>query len=292
MPDHATTLRTSPLTPRFGVEIDGLDLAATQADADIAFVRRQLAQAGVVLIRDQAHITPAQQITFSRRFGELERHVLAQFTLPAHPEIFVVSNIKENGRHIGAHSGATQYHSDLAYLAEPSLGSIFRCLECPAAGGETAFLSMAAAYEELPDRLRNDLDAAEAVYDYVWSYEQRHAATRGPLDAAQKARTPPISHPVVRTHPETGRPVLFLSDIWVRRISSHDETATRALLDDIMAAVVKPEFEYVHAWRPGDIVIWDNRATMHRACPYDTEAARRLMHRTTIKGERPYRART
>jgi len=285
------TYETRKLTPLFGLEIKGLDLARPLSDDDIAFVRAKLAEAGVVLIRGQKHITPDEHVAFSRRFGTLENHVLKQYTLPDHPEIFVVSNLKEDGRHIGAHSGATQYHSDLAYMDEPSLGSIFRCLECPDEGGETAFVSMAVAYDELPDDLRRRLEEAEAEYDYVWSYEKRHAAKRGPLSDEQKAMTPPMKHPAVRTHPESGRPALFLSDIWVRRISGLDETETRALLDEVMDVVMKPENEYVHAWQPGDVVFWDNRSTMHRACAYDEENTRRLMHRTTIKGERPFRVR-
>lgn len=284
-----TPFATRPLSERFGVEIVGLDMATPLSDGALAFVRRQLAEYGVLLVRGQEHLTPDQQIAFSRRFGPLEAHVLAQFTLPDHPEIFVVSNIVEDGRHIGAHGGATQYHSDLAYLAEPSLGSIFRCLECPEEGGETTFVSMAAAYDDLTDALRARLDGAEAVYDYVWSYEARHAETRGPLSDAQKAQTPPMVHPAVRTHPETGRPALFLSDIWVRRIEGLDEAATRALLDEVMAVVTRPENEYVHKWRPGDVVFWDNRSVMHRACAFDAANARRLMHRTTIKGDRPFR---
>jgi len=281
---------TRPLTPRFGAEVLGVDLAKPLSDADFGFIRKTFAEAGVLLIREQGHITPDDQIAFSRRFGPLEEHVLTQFLLPGHPEVFVVSNIVENGRHIGAHSGAQQYHSDLAYLPEPSLGSVFRCLECPTEGGETAFVSMAAAYDALPSALRRKLDGLDAVYDYVWSYERRHAAIRGPLTEAQKAKTPPMTHPAVRAHPETGRPAIFLSDIWVRRFEGLTEEESQAILREVMAVAARPEAEYAHKWRPGDIVLWDNRSTMHRACPYDAESERRLMHRTTIAGDRPRRA--
>lgn len=130
------TLDTRPLTSSFGVEASGIDLAAPMDDADFAALRTAFVDAGVMLVRDQGHLTPEDHVRFSARFGPLENHVLAQLTLPCHPEIFVVSNIVENGRHIGAHGGSKQYHSDLAYLAKPSLGSIFHCLECPNEGGE------------------------------------------------------------------------------------------------------------------------------------------------------------
>jgi taurine dioxygenase len=285
-----TRLTTQPLHPKFGVEILGLDLAQAVSDDDFAFVRRAFAEAGVALIRGQDHISPDDHIAFSRRFGPLEEHVLTQFLLPGHPEIFVVSNIIENGRHIGAHGGATQYHSDLAYLAKPSLGSIFRCIECPDDGGETAFVSMAAAFDALPDALRRRLLGLDAVYDYAWSYDRRMAKIRGPLTAEQKAKTPVIMHPAVRAHPETGRAALFLSDVWVRCFEGMDEAESQALLAEVMAIAKAPEAEYRHRWRPGDIVLWDNRSTMHRVCPYDAENTRRLMHRTTITGERPVRA--
>jgi len=284
-----TALETRPLHPDFGLEIEGLDLARPIDDATFARVRQAFAEAGVVLIRGQAHISPADHVAFARRFGPLEEHVLGQFLLPGHPEIFVVSNIVENGRHIGAHGGAKQYHSDLAYLAEPSLGSVFRCIECPETGGETAFVSMAAAYDALPASLRRRLDGLDAVYDYAWSYDRRLAALRGPLSPEQRAKTPPLSHPAVRAHPETGRPALFLSDIWVRRFEGLDEAESRLILDDVMAVATRSTAEYVHAWRPGDIVMWDNRSTMHRACPFDEANARRLMHRATVTGDRPVR---
>lgn len=282
-----SSLSTRPLHPRFGAEILGLDLAHPVSNADFAFVRRTFAEAGVALIRGQEHISPEDHIAFSRRFGPLEEHVLTQFLLPGHPEIFVVSNIVEDGRHIGAHGGATEYHSDLAYLAEPSLGSVFRCIECPPEGGETAFVSMAAAYDALPDALRQKLNGLYAAYDYAWSYDRRMAKIRGPLTPEQRAKTPVVNHPAIRAHPETGRPALFLSDVWIHHFEGMDEAESQALLAEIMEIAKAPEMEYRHRWRPGDIVLWDNRSTMHRVCPYDAENSRRLMHRTTITGEPP-----
>ena len=284
-----TALETRPLSENFGVEVTGVDLAAPMSDDTFAGLRRAMAENGLVLLRDQGHISPADQIAFSRRFGPLEEHVLTQFLLPGHPEIFVVSNIKENGKHIGAHGGSKEYHSDLAYLEEPSLGSVFRCLECPEEGGETAFVSMAAAYRALPDDLRQRLDDLTAVFDYAWSYDQRMAAIRGPLSDEQRAKTPPIPHPAVRAHPETGEPALFLSDIWVRRFEGLSEAESADILAQVMAVATAPEMEYRHSWRPGDVLIWDNRSTMHKACPYDVDNTRRLMHRTTIRGDRPVR---
>jgi taurine dioxygenase len=283
---------TRSLTPSFGLEISGIDLSEAITDDVFSKLRQDFAESGVLLIRNQGHISPLDQVEFSKRFGPLEEHVLTQFLLPGHPEIFVVSNITENGRYIGAHGGAKEYHSDLAYLQEPSLGSVFRCLECPEEGGETAFVSMAAAYDALPKRLQLIFDELDAVYDYVWSYERRMASIRGPLSEVQRAKTPPIVHPAVRAHPETGRKALFLSDIWVRYFVGMNEADSQDLLAEVMEIAKKPEAEYQHVWKPGDIVMWDNRSTMHRACPFDEENTRRLMHRTTIKGDKPLRSLT
>lgn len=282
-------MKTQPLTSSFGVEATGVDLAAPMDDTTFAALRQAFVEAGVMLIRDHGHLTPEEQVAFSRRFGPLESHVLAQFTLPDHPEIFVVSNIKENGKHIGAHGGSKEYHSDLAYLAQPSLGSIFRCLECPEEGGETAFISMAAAYDALPSSLRDQLKSLDAEYDYAWGYDQRHLATRGPLSREQRAKTPPLAHPAIVQHPETGRPALFLSDIWIRRFEGIGEQESAEILQAVMAVAAAPDAEYRHKWRPGDIVLWDNRSIMHKACPFDEANTRRLMHRTTIQGSAPMR---
>lgn len=279
-------LELLPLSESIGVEVRGVDLHAPLPGETFAALRQALSENSLLLFRGQ-RVSPEAQIAFSRRLGPLEHHVLSQFNLPGHPEIYVVSNIVENGRHIGAHGGSKEYHSDLAYMAEPSLGSVFRCVECPAEGGETAFASMFAAYDALPDSLRRKVEGRTAVYDYVWSYERRHLARRGPLTEEQKAKTPPVEQPAVRVHPETGRKALFVSDIWVRRFDGMGEEESQALARDLVDFATQPKFVYTHPWRPDDILVWDNRSSMHKACPFDEENSRRLMYRTTVKGDRP-----
>lgn len=279
-------LELLPLSESIGVEVRGVDLHAPLPRETFAALRQALSENSLLLFRGQ-RVSPEAQIAFSRRLGPLEHHVLSQFNLPGHPEIYVVSNIVENGRHIGAHGGSKEYHSDLAYMAEPSLGSVFRCVECPAEGGETAFASMFAAYDALPDSLRRKVEGRTAVYDYVWSYERRHLARRGPLTEEQKAKTPPVEQPAVRVHPETGRKALFVSDIWVRHFDGMGEEESQALARDLVDFATQPNFVYTHPWRPDDILVWDNRSSMHKACPFDEENSRRLMYRTTVKGDRP-----
>lgn len=287
MPDTAARHAPvyTPLTPNIGCRVEGIDLALPMTDGEFAGLRRALADHTVLVLPGQ-DLTPEQHIAFSRRFGPLEDHVLSNFCLPGYPEIFVVSNIVENGKHIGAFGGSKRYHSDLSYMEEPSLGSLFYCLECPRGSGQTAFVSMEAAYAALPADMRRRLLGLNGVHDYVWNYERTHTA-RGPLTEAQKAKTPPVVHPAVRSHPETGRPSLFVSEVFTRTFEGEDEAESRRLIKELMAFAEQPQFVYVHEWTPGDMLIWDNRSSVHKAMPFDEANARRRMHRTTVRGDRP-----
>lgn len=288
MAEVDTLIRLTELTPFMGAELHGVQLGERLSAPDLAAIRHALAERSVLLFRGQ-NLSPEAHIAFSRRLGPLEDHVLQNFCLPGHPEIFVVSNIIENGRHIGAYGGSKTFHSDLAYMAEPSLGSVFHCLECPEEGGETAFASMFAAYDALPAERRAWLEGRKAVYDYAWDYARRHT-TRPALTDEQKRKTPPVSHPCIRSHPETGRKALFLSPVWVRTFEGMSEAESRPIINELCAFATGPDFIYTHRWRPGDVLIWDNRSSIHKACPFDEQNTRRLMHRTTIRGDRPFLA--
>lgn len=280
-------LRFTPLTPHIGREVHGVDLNAPMPEETFEAIRAALSENSILLLRGQQNLDPACHVSFSRRFGELQHHVVSDFHVPDHPDIFVVSNIVENGRHIGAHGGAKWWHSDLSYRAEPSLGSIFHCVECPSEGGETEFASMYAAWDALPAERREWLLAQRAVHDYAWHYAT-FLSHREPLTDAQKAGVPPVVHPAVRTHPETGRQALYVSGALVTHFEGMTFEESQPILDDLMEFATQPDFVYRHTWTPGDVVFWDNRSTMHRACPYDETGTRRRMHRTTIKGDKPF----
>ncbi|MDF2096875.1 TauD/TfdA dioxygenase family protein [Aquibaculum arenosum] len=274
------------ITPAIGVEVGGADLSKPVGEEQLQAIRKALCEHSLLLFRGQ-ELPPEPHIEFSRRFGPLENHVLKQFCLPEHPEIFIVSNIVENGRHIGAHGGAKLWHSDLSYMEEPSLGSAFYCLECPSEGGETEFASMYAAYDALPEERRRWLDGRRAVHDYNYHYET-FLTHRPPLTEEQKAKVPPVSQPCVRTHPETGRQALYLCYALVSHFEGMSPEESRPILKELTEFATQPAFTYRHAWKPGDLVFWDNRSAMHRACPFDEKGSRRLMYRTTIKGDRPF----
>ena len=287
VPSKIESLNLSPLSPVMGMRVNDLDLADGVDEEQLAGIRAALAEHCLLLFPAQHRLTPTEHIEFSARLGELEDHVLKDFCLPGHPEIFVVSNIIEDGKHIGAYNGSKTYHSDLAYLPEPSMGSVFRCLECPSEGGETAFINMFAAYAALPEARKQWLHGRKVIFDYVWDYDRRHGGIRPPLTEAQKARVPPLEQPCVRRHPESNKPALFVSPTWVRGFAGMSDEESQPVLDELLEFACDDRFAYYHAWTPGDVLIWDNRSTMHRACPYDDEGTRRLMHRTTIKGDAP-----
>lgn len=271
-----------------GAEVVGLDLPQPLPDDTFRQVHRAHLDHHVLVFRD-AHITPAQQIAFSRRFGPLQRHVLHQFALPGHPEILVVSNIVENGKPIGLGDAGHYWHSDLSYVDRPSLGSMLHAQELPAEGGDTLFANMHLAYDTLPAGLRNAIDGLKAEHSYLCKYEELRARSpwRPPLSAEQIAAVKPQVHPVVRTHPETGRKALFVSEHFTTRIVGLPADEGAGLLAELFAHSVRPEHLYRHRWQPHDMVFWDNRSLMHLAagCP---DHLRRRLNRTTIEGDVPF----
>jgi taurine dioxygenase len=271
-----------------GAEIVGLDLSKPLSSDDFARIHRAHLDHHVLVFRDQ-RITPAQQIDFSRRFGPLQIHVLHQFALTGHPEVLIVSNIVENGKPIGLGDAGHFWHSDLSYKDKPSLGSMLHAQELPAEGGDTLFANMHAAYDALPADLRRAIEGLKAEHTYLARYAelQKRSPWRPNLTSAQIAEVKPVVHPVVRTHPETGRKAIFVSEHFTTRIVGVSESESRALLDALFAHSVKPEFVYRHCWAERDMVFWDNRSLMHLAAGTPDHLRRRL-YRTTIEGDTPF----
>jgi taurine dioxygenase len=277
-----------PLSAAFGAEVTGADLAHYQDDAQFECIHQALLQYGVLAIRDQ-HISPEQHIAFSRRFGELEIHVLDQYLLAGHPEILLVSNKKMNGQPVGLQDAGNEWHTDISYKERPSLGSLLYALEIPPIGGDTLFANMYAAYDALADETKARIAHLKGIHSYDQYHrrsQQKGGRTRLSMSDAQKAQVPTVAHPLVRTHPETGRKTLYVSPGLMVGIEGLDESAGRALLEELSAHATQNAFVYRHRWRLHDALFWDNRRTIHLATGYDP-AYTRHMHRTTIKGDRP-----
>lgn len=281
----AFTIR--PLDAPLGAEIIGLDLAKPLASEDLGRVRQALNEHCIVVFRD-ADINPAEHVAFTRQFGTLQIHVLRQFQLPGHPEILVVSNVLENGKPIGLGDAGRDWHSDLSYKPKPSLGSLLHVREMPAEGGNTQFANMYRALDTLPAPERKALEGRRAVHSYIYRYERlrKEENWRPPLTAAQIAEVPPVDHPAIRTHPETGRKALFVNEGFTERVIGLPEDESREVLLKTFEHTVRPDNVYTHKWRKNDLVFWDNRTTVHYA-PGVKPPLRRTLYRTTVEGDVP-----
>jgi taurine dioxygenase len=280
-------LEIRPFDAPLGAEVLGLDLSRPLAPDDFARIHRAHLDHHVLVFRDQ-RITPTQQVAFSRRFGPLQIHVLHQFGLAGHPEVLTVSNIVENGRPIGLGDAGVFWHSDLSYKERPSLGSLLHAQELPVEGGDTLFANQHRAWDSLPDRLKQAVFGRRAEHSYLSKYAelQQRSPWRPDLSAAQVAQVPPVEHPIVRTHPETGSQALFVSEHFTTRIVGLPEPESRALLRELFEHSTQACFVYRHRWQPHDMVFWDNRSVLHLAagCPPEQ---RRKLYRTTIEGDVP-----
>lgn len=282
-------IRVSPLSSAAGAEVTGINLAQPLNAHDIADIHRALAEHCVLLFR-AAEITPEQHIAFSKQFGPLEAHVLGEFSLPGYPEIFVVSNVKEDGKLKGAVYAGQYWHSDLSYMKMPSLGSLLLCHEMPSVGGDTMWANMYLAYDTLSEPLKTFIGTQKAVHDYSNAYDIYFAKLRDrpPLTPEQRAKTPPVTHPMVRTHPTTGRKALYVNPGFTKGIVDMPTEESQPILDFLFRHSTRPEFIYRHKWRVHDMMFWDNRCSMHYALADYDFSVRRHMHRTTIAGHAPY----
>ena len=262
-------------------EIVGLRLWEHQDAQTVDQLRALWAIHPVLVFRRQA-LSEDELAEFSARFGPLERTVRTDWASPVRAEVGLISNLKDaQGKPIGGlGDGEIQWHSDQSYMPNPATGAMLYALELPAEGGATSWVDLCAAYAGLPDRLKRAAEGRHAIF----SYAKRLAGYQGvdrTISEEAKRKTPPILHPLVHTHPITGRTALYLDSTTTVGIDGMDETSGAALLEEIYQFATRPEFLYRHHWQVGDALLWDNGFTMHRREPFDP-SARRLMKRTTI----------
>ncbi|MCB4824629.1 TauD/TfdA dioxygenase family protein [Roseicella aerolata] len=284
--EPASRIEARPLGATFGAELTGFRIAGDVPEAEVAAFRDALHRHGVLLLRGMPN-DPGAQVAFSRRLGPLERHSSTTHTHPAHPEIFCVGNVEEPGG-LRAHfaSGVEQWHADSSFRAVPSAASLFYGAICPPEGGETWFLDAATAYEELPDAMKARIEGLRGVHD-LWTlseWNRRHTPGRPPLPEETRRLLPPMPQPLVRRHPVTGRRSLFLCPAVISHVEGLSAEESRALIEALMAHAAQERYLYRHRWREGDLVAWDNLATLHTATLFDHTRYRRLMFRTTVAG--------
>jgi taurine dioxygenase len=279
-------LTVRKMTHCIGAEIQGIDLSRPITDAQFQDINDVLVVHGVIVLREQ-DLPPAMHVDFSSRFGRLVGHVVQRFGLEGYPEVTLISNVvNEKGEKIGADRAGMLWHSDMSYMKRPMLGSMLYGVECPSEGADTQFASMFAAHDALPPSLRDRLAGLRGIHDYPWHYET-YLSHRPPLTEAEKAKTPPVSHPALRTHPVSGRRAVYVGEGLTRTFEGLQEAEGRQLVLEVSGLSTQPQFVYSHKWRVGDLVMWDNRSTVHRATEFDNRQ-RRLMRRTTVEGDEPF----
>ena len=266
-----------------GAEVRGLDLRALNG-SQFAALERAWHDHQVILVRGQT-LSDADLIAFSRRFGDLDWAPVQETGrrfVEGLPEIYIVSNVTVNGQPIGSlGAGEAVWHTDMSYLDVPPMASMLYALEVPPAGGNTSFCSMYAVYEALPDKLKQRIADLKIKHDGTYN---SGGYLRQGITATDDPRTSPGAvHPLVCTHPDTGRRMLYLGRRRNAYLVGLELAASEALLDELWDFVARREFAWEHVWQVGDLVLWDNRCTMHRRDPFDA-SARRIMHRTQIKG--------
>ena len=261
-----------------GAEVSGIDLREDLPETTICALRDALVEFGVLFFRDQP-ITPTQQVAFSARFGELLVHPFGHVH-PEHPELVILDQVRPVGE------GTDIWHCDTSYLPEPPMGSVLRAIQLPASGGDTCFASAAAAYDALSPALQEMIGGLRAVHDIGVPMERAlpYGDSRLSVEEARE-KLPPVSHPIVYTHPVTGRKALFVTHNATTHIEGIPERESRWLLPFLCDQLNSPAVQCRFRWEPDSVVFWDNRSTQHYAIPDYHE--RRIMHRTTLCGSRP-----
>ena len=277
--DRATrdtgTLDIRPLTPAIGAEILGIDLGSADIAARLPEIRAALLSHGVIFFRDQ-DITTAQHIAFARAFGELEIHPATPKDQPNREVLRIEHGPKSRGQE-------NAWHSDVTWREEPSLGSILLAREVPDCGGDTLFANMHLAYERLSDPMKAFCEGLTAVHDIARVFAKRLGKRPEELHDTY----PPMRHPVIRTHPETGQRAIYVNTAFTSHIEGLAESESRWLLDHLFATAKDAEIQCRFRWQAGSVAFWDNRVCQHFAAS-DYFPARRVMERVTIAGDKPF----
>lgn len=275
-------LRISPLSPVMGAEVVGADLSRPLPPEQRKRIEEAFHRFMVLCFRDQ-ELTTDDLVAFSRSFGPLTEHTMAGQLRDGTTHVNIATNAGADGKPSGVHPDPTamRWHTDRSWRRDPALATILYGVDVPSRGGDTLFANCAKAYEGLPDEMKRRIDPLFAIHSIEYS---RGAAPQGPAATEYERRTyPPTPHPVARVHPATGRRSLFLGcHAW--KIDGMPEREGRALLDELLAFATQDRYVYAHRWRLHDVLMWDNRCTMHAATPYDTGGELRTMYRTVVAG--------
>ena len=279
------TIAVLPSGRAAGAEITGIDLATDLSPENFAVIQQALDDHGVIYFRNQV-LTPDQQVDFTAFFGEPDVNFNAlRFGVNGSPMIYRISNITENGQAIGTRRAGETWHTDMSYAKHPALATMLYAVEVPVLHGlplgGTGFANAAAAYDALPDSTKAAIAGLKGVFDF------RGRKRSSPVSAEDIAKYPPVEHPIVRTHPRTGRKSLYIVRDDCTSVVGKDVRESQALIEALADHIIKPQFIYQHTWQQGDVVVWDNCTVQHRAVQDYDLPSRRLLWRTTVKGGVP-----
>jgi taurine dioxygenase len=280
----ASTIEIRPISDGFGAEVIGVDVSST-TDEDFRRIERAWFDHSILVFRD-LDMTPEQHIELTRRFGPLHIMTPPQYNLPDHPEVLVLTNLQEGGKAKGIRRAGLGWHSDGEDKKIPNAGSFLYAITIPDEGGDTLFADMRAVYEALSQETKDRIDGKRARFSRIDMHEI-HYPFEPPLTEQQKLERPDVYHPIVRTHPRTGRKSLFVGR-WARDIEGMDADEGFKLVQELFKFAVQPQFVYRHKWRLRDAVLWDNRCALHCATEFDEQRYDRLMYRTTLEGDVPF----
>lgn len=275
-----------------GAAISGLDLSRPLTDAEFDQVLRALGEHGVLCFPGQS-LDPVAHKAFASRFGSLEINVATGYSVQDHPEVMILSNIVENGRPLGIADAGQDWHTDMSYSATIALTNILFAIKVPRDEtgrvlGATQFASMHAAYDDLPDDLKQRLAGATAEHDFnkFWEMMRREkGSTRPPLTEEQRRKKPPVHHPVFLTHPITGRKVLYANPGYTMRIDGLPADESDRILEFLFAHQLQPKYIYEHRWSEGDVLMWDNIGTLHNAVADYRPDQHRYMRRCQVMAD-------
>ena len=273
------------LSRHLGGLISGIDLSCPLSSKKFEKIYQLFLEYGVLVFKKQK-MTNKNLLHFSRRFGRLDVHHLIEHALPEHPEIRLMTNKKIDGKYIGAYKAGYNWHTDQSYMKKPMLGTILLCDASPPEGGNTEFASLTAAYNDLSEKLKLKIENLKATHDRNYSYSKRYPV-RPKLSVDQLNKVPPVSHPIVRTHRESGKKGLYFSLSCISDIDGMNRQEALNFIQRLNDHTTQSSYTYSHQWSVGDLVVWDNRCLLHRAHPFD-ESYLRYMRRTQIKEDGPF----
>jgi taurine dioxygenase len=288
---EVSTISVTPLSEVMGAEINGVDLSKPLGPSDVGVILEAFHTYQVLAVRDQ-RLSPAEQVRFSRYFGELEKPNNIEFAIAEEPHVLVLSNGMKDGKPIGVIDAGDYWHSDSSHRSKPSAVTILHAIKNPSRGGNTHFSNMHLAYEALPAEMQRRLEHLSGVHNSNKLKNKRVTVSAQRPGAREfyesRSDRPDVTHPLVRIHPVTKRKALFCSPRFTIAIADLPDGEGQALLEELFAHQTKPPFRYTHHYRDGDVVIWDNRCLIHLAGGGYRYPDVRVMHRTVVAGERTH----